>query len=565
MVQYIQRALLFYCVILLAYTGHAQNLVPNSSFEQMNLCPTESGQIRFPPDMRAYPLQSVSNWISATTASPDYFNGCATENSVAVPNNYLGYHPANTGQGYVGLTPFSTTISDPPAYWAEYVEVQLLAPLQADSFYEVSCYVRAAPKPNPPNIARMAVSAFAAVFTDTMLLGYSTPLDAEPVKLVAQGNTFLEDTTAWVKVTGHYKAKGGERWLTLGGHFTGFIPALAQLGPKPPVAVTNYHTYYLLDDVSVSNHPPCDTFIARHDTAICKLTADLAIITSTAPPGSYYNWNTGETTASISVGRDSMYVCHAIYGCDLYIDSFRVRMGFDTLMAKPYRSLSFCEGEQRTISAEQEGEAYVWSTGEYTRSIVVNRQAKYICYIKVGCTIFIEEYNVYLLPGVNHIKNPAADTTICEDVPFTIGRSFDTGLQYKWNTGDTVCCISPVESGLYTVTISSEHCGSITDSALVDIKDCKNCVWLPDAFTPNRDGLNDIFRAVLSCPVGNFSFRVFNRWGQEVFHTQNPATGWNGMHGAHLADVGTYYYYIEYNTVYNTTLQSLKGDVSLLR
>ena len=53
-------------------------------------------------------------------------------------------------------------------------------------------------------------------------------------------------------------------------------------------------------------------------------------------------------------------------------------------------------------------------------------------------------------------------------------------------------------------------------------------LFVPNAFTPNSDGLNDVFRPVFIGPATKFDFKIFNRWGQLVFQTNTPGKGWDG-------------------------------------
>ena len=88
--------------------------------------------------------------------------------------------------------------------------------------------------------------------------------------------------------------------------------------------------------------------------------------------------------------------------------------------------------------------------------------------------------------------------------------------------------------------------------------------FLPTAFTPNGDGLNDVFRPV---SVGYRSikfFRIYNRWGQEVYYSENITDGWDGTFNHKQGDIGTYYWQISFIDRYGKEAY-LKGDVTLVR
>ncbi len=128
---------------------------------------------------------------------------------------------------------------------------------------------------------------------------------------------------------------------------------------------------------------------------------------------------------------------------------------------------------------------------------------------------------------------------------------------------------SPVASPQELVTtytvIGMNHWGC-SDSAKVTITiDDNVSEFVPNAFSPNNDGQNDIFR------VGNLQydklieFNIYNRWGQRIYHNEaDPASGWDGKFNGVPQDAGTYTYTIILNTPGGKT-KVLKGDVILIR
>jgi len=92
--------------------------------------------------------------------------------------------------------------------------------------------------------------------------------------------------------------------------------------------------------------------------------------------------------------------------------------------------------------------------------------------------------------------------------------------------------------------------------------------WLPNAFTPNNDGNNDIFRPVTQrTTLSPYHFQVFNRWGQLIFNTTDPAEGWDGTHEGKPCESGLYSYVIQYREgkIESSENMTQKGFVSLIR
>lgn len=96
-------------------------------------------------------------------------------------------------------------------------------------------------------------------------------------------------------------------------------------------------------------------------------------------------------------------------------------------------------------------------------------------------------------------------------------------------------------------------------------EECK--LYVPNIFSPNDDGINDLFLAATDCTVSDFQMKVFSRWGRLVFESKRLEDGWDGkVNGAQLPS-DTYVYFIQYNfeDTDSTTKEILKGEVSIIR
>ncbi|HZH96741.1 MAG TPA: gliding motility-associated C-terminal domain-containing protein, partial [Flavisolibacter sp.] len=100
------------------------------------------------------------------------------------------------------------------------------------------------------------------------------------------------------------------------------------------------------------------------------------------------------------------------------------------------------------------------------------------------------------------------------------------------------------------------------DTARMQLMVLINGLHVPAAFTPNRDGENDLLQ-VIGTNVKNIDFKVFNRWGELMFVTRNPAEGWNGRYKGVLQPAGVYVYLLSAVMQDGTTVNK-KGTVMLL-
>jgi gliding motility-associated-like protein len=160
------------------------------------------------------------------------------------------------------------------------------------------------------------------------------------------------------------------------------------------------------------------------------------------------------------------------------------------------------------------------------------------------------------------------DTIIMLNSPFQLNAT--GGVRYTWSPPDGLnsrSIYNPVTTYnrdiTYTVTAyTQEGCGGTDDIFVRFIKGPD--IYIPNAFSPNGDGLNDIFRPL---PVGIVTmefFRVFDRWGKLVYSTTAYLQGWDGTVNGQTAGVGTYVWVVQGKDITNNTVQR-KGTVTLVR
>ncbi|MFC1733786.1 gliding motility-associated C-terminal domain-containing protein [candidate division KSB1 bacterium] len=149
--------------------------------------------------------------------------------------------------------------------------------------------------------------------------------------------------------------------------------------------------------------------------------------------------------------------------------------------------------------------------------------------------------------------------------PYIILDAGGSAESYLWQDGSDNQTFAVYTTGSYEVTISNGNC-YVTDS--IEIKEC-HVVWVPNAFTPNGDGINDCFQ-----PVGdqliNFQMSIFNRYGQLVYESKEVTECWYGtdINNDQIAPEGVYHYIILYDGYGNVLMEQegvLTGYVILYR
>jgi gliding motility-associated-like protein len=156
-----------------------------------------------------------------------------------------------------------------------------------------------------------------------------------------------------------------------------------------------------------------------------------------------------------------------------------------------------------------------------------------------------------------------ADTTKCNYSTITIG-SDSSFLSYLWSSGQTSQSIGLMDPGIYTLQVTDTNtCMAVASENVIDSA-CPQYVFLPNAFTPNGDGKNDIFRPVFAGAVSVFRFAIYDRWGRQVFQSSSPSGGWDGTTGGNRQPAGTYVWFCQYK-LYDEPERIQRGTVILIR
>lgn len=98
-----------------------------------------------------------------------------------------------------------------------------------------------------------------------------------------------------------------------------------------------------------------------------------------------------------------------------------------------------------------------------------------------------------------------------------------------------------------------------------DTLECDSTVFIPSAFTPNDDGMNDAFLPTFSQQTKVYEFRIYNRWGELIFVSDKPEKGWDGSSQNVPVTTDTYIWKLKYRYEHEATLYECSGQVLLLK
>lgn len=155
------------------------------------------------------------------------------------------------------------------------------------------------------------------------------------------------------------------------------------------------------------------------------------------------------------------------------------------------------------------------------------------------------------------------DVSICQGETLILKPSINADY-YQWQDGSTERTYTVNQTGSYSLELEKDGCKA-SDEVKVTAVDCECDYYIPNAFSPNNDGLNDSYNPIIKCGALETKFRIsiYNRWGERVFHAQNITQTWDGTYKGKPCDAGTYFYVIDISN--RLAEKTRKGDLLLIR
>lgn len=235
----------------------------------------------------------------------------------------------------------------------------------------------------------------------------------------------------------------------------------------------------------------------------------------------------------------------------------------------PVDGTSLCEGGPLSLQSANT-DINSWSTGAQTESIQVNQAGVYILTREGVCNTAIDSVEVTGLPVV-------ADFSLSQDsgytvLPIDVVSNSLNAETCVWTLNDSILSDFSApgtlifsDSGTYVLQLVCTNSSGCTDttSKVIKVLSDQLVLVVPNVFSPNGDGLNDLFQ-VKHNAVKTFYARVFNRWGKLLFEWDDVSKGWNGATGDNDMTDGTYFYMITGTDIKDVAFEK-KGVVTLIR
>lgn len=312
------------------------------------------------------------------------------------------------------------------------------------------------------------------------------------------------------------------------------------------------------DAVTVAYTPALSVDLAP-EYSICE---GSAIELDVSNPDAAYQWQDGATHPIFLVSESGAYSVTVSNDCETLTAGTTV-----SSLAPPLVDLgadtALCEGEQLLLQVDVPEGTYLWQDSSAAPSMMITSGGTYAVTATNACGQDEDAIQVSYIPRIDSVELGEARYLCGGPVVFDVtAHEF---ASYQWQDGTNLPRYEASRPGLYVVEVFSD-CETVMDS--VTLFECEYCnVYVPNAFSPNEDGRNDIFIPQSPCELTDYKFVIFDRWGNQLFQAESPKDGWDGRYKGKTMPPGVYAWALSYSVEANGQVEqrSTTGDIMLVR
>lgn len=227
------------------------------------------------------------------------------------------------------------------------------------------------------------------------------------------------------------------------------------------------------------------------------------------------------------------------------------------------------------VSGGSGGFTYLWSNGvtqQNNTALLPNNYAVTITDSR-GCFI-TEDYLLNYQYEFDIIVTPT-DTSLIKGLtaPISVVANVNNSISFVWTPSTGLSCNNcanpvarPLETTTYTVVATDANGCTDTDSVRILVEDIGS-IFVPNAFSPNGDGENDLFAIFGARPeyMREFYLTIYDRWGEKIFETNDPTFTWDGSFKGKIIQPTVLVYYMKFVLIGADNIETRKGTITLLK
>lgn len=306
--------------------------------------------------------------------------------------------------------------------------------------------------------------------------------------------------------------------------------------------------------VTVSS--PCgETSDAIEVEVVPAITASLDVISlcgnesitwDVSTPDATYLWQDGSTNPTFTANEEGDYSVTITTECESLTLEATVTQVDEAPMIDLGTDAVLCPDEvEQVLDATFEGSTYLWQDGTTTAQYQVTAAGTYSVTVTNGCGTDEESIEIAQIQAIEPAK--LLDTILCPGDVLTLDATSPNASSYRWQDGSEMPTLRINAPGNYSVLLANDCEEILLENSITECQKCP--VYVPNAFSPNDDGVNDEFLPYSNCELEDFKMLIFNRWGAVVFESSDPQMGWRGKFKGKTVNLDTYIWTMEFTVV----------------
>ena len=292
-----------------------------------------------------------------------------------------------------------------------------------------------------------------------------------------------------------------------------------------------------------------------NDTTLCP---GEVLVLDASNDNATYQWQDGSTAPFYHVSSRGNYTVRVTNACNSILDYFKVEYHNQLNLGS---DMDLCDGDQQLLEVYIDGATYQWQNGNTSSHYLVEQAGTYWVQ-RTDPQCGLQSDTVVVTYRHNPEFEFSAERITCLENGYVIDATFPDAT-YFWQDGSTEPIYITDIEGYYSVIVTVNGCRTFDEISLSK-NSCPPNLILPNVFTPNQDGINDIFTPIKSENIEALETRIFTRSGELIYQTDNLSIGWTGnLKNGDKVPPGVYFYYIKYVDLVLTQHQ-FKGTITVM-
>ncbi|MFT7113779.1 MAG: gliding motility-associated-like protein [Candidatus Azotimanducaceae bacterium] len=277
-------------------------------------------------------------------------------------------------------------------------------------------------------------------------------------------------------------------------------------------------------------------------------------------PASNYLWENGSASPLRTIVNSGNYWAQITNFCDRISDTVNV-----TVLNVPNQALGpdtvFCQGDSVTFDLTSVHSTFLWDDSSTSPIRSLSLPGVYWVELSNKCGKSIDTVTIGTIDSIS--LELGLDSIICSGDTLTFDATSPFSV-YLWEDGSTAPIREVWSGGTYFVEVQNV-CNTAYDTLDLEIVDCFCDMYISNAFTPNGDGLNEVYGPKTYCKPVEYLFQIYSRWGDVLYESTDYLAKWNGVTNGRMAINDEFVYKLIFRFKHQSEPVTKIGNVTVVR